>query len=221
MPKKKRLTQKEFERKIQVWTIVITLIVSVIGSLTAITLAYLNRPNTEYIMAHDDQLEVNKLSAQISLLSARYFAAQDQTEKERLNAELDMIAKTEAAIMRKYNPNYQPRWPLVSRTFHSGRYLPLLISLALIMSVGISAHYALARIWKKRYRKQLLDGYIIEAVRRSSWERSTNEIIHYVRGAHPDYKPEDIEDALSVLEAEREIEIHNGRWSLIAENGFI
>ena len=223
MSRGKRITEKDFQRKVQLWTIVVTLIVAVIGSLTAIGVAYLNKPKTEYIMSPDDQLEVNKLSAQINLLAARYFAAPDQTERDKLDAELRVLAETEATIMRRYNPNYQPRWPLrvAVLQWRPGVTLYAALSALLIMTVIISAHYALSHILNKKYRKQLLQTYIIESVRRRhSWEATTSEIKHNIREAHPYYKPEEIENALRELEAAHEIQINGEEWSLISDAGF-
>ncbi len=215
MQKRKRITQKDFQRKIQVWTLLITLIVAVVGSLTAICIAYVNRPNAEYIMSHDDQLEVNKLSAQINLLLERYFATQDQTEKNKLDAELRVLAETEATIMRKYNPNYQPRWPLVLKASYGLRTPVILIALGalIMMSVGMSAHYALKRIWSAKYRKELVDAYVIETIRHNSrrHRETSSDLIHH---ANYKYKPEEIECALRRLEVEREIQNRNGLWFL-------
>jgi hypothetical protein len=224
MFRKKPITQKGFERKIQFWTIAVTLIVAVIGSLTAIGVAYLNRPKTEYIMSPDDQLEVNKLSAQINLLSRRYFAAQDRTEQEKLGSELRVLAETEATIMRRYNPNYRPRWPLPGPEdqFKSRPLMPYIgLTALLMMMVGISAHYALRRILNNKYRKQLLYTYIIDAVRRrNSWGATTSEINDDIREAHPHYKPDEIENALWELDADHKIQINGSQCSLIPSDGF-
>lgn len=216
MSRKKHITQKDFERKVQFWTIAVTLIVAVIGSLTAIGVAYLNKPKTEYIMSPDDQLEVNKLSAQINLLSNRYFAAQGQTEREKLDAELRVLAESEATIMRRYNPNYRPRWPL----HYELRSFPLYAAALVLLMMMVGIFYARRLIWKK-YRKQLLYRYIIDAVRRhNSWGATTSEIKDGIREAHPHYKPEEIESALRELDAKHEIQINGSQCSLIPDDGF-
>ncbi len=218
MPKKKHVPQKAFERKIEVWKTVIPLIVALISSLTLVSIALLNKPKTEYKMSPDDQLEVNRLSALINLLSEKYFEAKDQNEEERLDAELRVLAETEATIMRKYNPNYRSRWPLARWQSRIG-LSAILISLALV-AVGISAYYALKRM-RERRRRELLTGCIIKVMRRDSLGAGTSEIIRRIRDDHPHYRPEDIEDAILWLaDVEHKIEGHSGRWALIAEDVF-
>jgi hypothetical protein len=220
MPKKKRVTRIDSERKLEVWkAVVIPLIVAVLGSLTVIGVAYLNQPKTEYKMSQDDQLEVNKLSAQINLLSEKYFEAKDQTEKERLDTELRVLAETEAAIMRKYNQNYLPRWPLAPRRSFIRQHPALLISLALMLLAGISTHYALKRIWEWKRRRQLLD-CIAGVLRRDSRGVSIDEVIRRIRDDHPTYRPEEIIGTLRSLEAEHKVEMRNGGWALIVEDFF-
>jgi hypothetical protein len=116
-PMKKRLSQKEFDKKLKVWTIVVPLITSVVGSLTAVGVAYISSipkegPKVEYRLASDDAVEVNKLQAQISLLTSKYFQTNDEGEREKLEVQLRALADAEANVMRKYNPNYTPRWPI-------------------------------------------------------------------------------------------------------------
>lgn len=83
------------------------------GSVTTLAVAgYLSSPSkVENRILLEDRIEVNKLSAQINILADKYYKANESVEKQKLDAELRALAQEEAAIMRKYNPNYVPRWP--------------------------------------------------------------------------------------------------------------
>lgn len=111
---KKKISQKEFDKKMKLWSMLIPLIICVISSLTTGVVAYFSGTSrVEYKIPEKDQVEINRLAAQIKLLGERYYQAQDSLEKEKLDAELNVLAEAEANIMRKYIPNYQKRWPII------------------------------------------------------------------------------------------------------------
>ena len=115
MGKKKPLSKQEFDKKIKVWTILVPLITCLTGSATTVGVAaYLAKPSSsQNLISLEDRLEANKLSVEINDLAYRYHKSSDLVEKQRLDTELRTHADEDATIMRKYNPNYVPRWPQV------------------------------------------------------------------------------------------------------------
>jgi hypothetical protein len=117
---KKKLSQKQFDRKIKIWSAIISpILVALIGALTTISVAYISsisRKQTQsaevqYRITEKDSLDIEILSAQIDTLRKRYYITDDPIERDKLNVELTVIAQKEADIYRKYFLGYTPRWP--------------------------------------------------------------------------------------------------------------
>lgn len=110
---KRRISRTEFERKVKIWNVLIPLIIGVITSITTIASVYFStKSKVEYKIPENEQIEVNRLAAQIKVLSNQYYKTNSPAEKESLAAQLQILAEAEASFMRKYNPNYQSRWPV-------------------------------------------------------------------------------------------------------------
>jgi hypothetical protein len=113
--KQKDIKQRDFNRKIQIWTIVVPLITCLFSSMVAVGVATISlNSKSENVIPVKDQVELNGLATQIKLLSGRFFQTSDPVEKERLNAELRVLANAETSIMKKYNPDFESRWPILT-----------------------------------------------------------------------------------------------------------
>jgi hypothetical protein len=113
--KKKDIKHQDFNRKIQIWTIVVPLITCLISSMVAVGVATISlNSKSENVIPVKDQIEINGLATQIKLLSGRFFQTSDPVERERINAELRVLANAETSIMKKYNPDFESRWPIVA-----------------------------------------------------------------------------------------------------------
>jgi uncharacterized membrane protein len=167
--KKKKITQEEFDKKIKLWSLIIVpLIVCLITSLTAIIVAYISQeePEVEYKISEEDQLMVNRLSAQIKVLSERYFQTQDPIEKERLNAELLVLAEAEAKIMRKYNPGYILRWPKAPASH--GLQIPKFVAYILSISFILAVIYGIVKIILFLY--DFIKSRVVDRILRARYE---------------------------------------------------
>ena len=107
--------QNRFEKRIRLWTVIVPLITCVVTSLTAIGIAYfssLTKHEQEVVirMSVRDFLETHRLEKEINVLEGSYFRA-DEDERKRIDIQLRQLAERDAAIMRKYDPDYEPRWP--------------------------------------------------------------------------------------------------------------
>jgi len=130
------------------WSLLVPVIVALIGTSALIITTYIpSKSKTIYKIPEKDQLEINKLSAQIKALEEKYFMTDDPVEKAKLDAELHVLAKAEADIMSKYNSNYEPRWPIIIK--------PGLPSTAISFPIlGFIILYIIARLIVRRILKE-------------------------------------------------------------------
>lgn len=225
MQKRKQSNKIDFEKRIKVWTLIIPLITCSIGSLVTLGIAYLsNRSKIEYKIEEDDQLEANKLAAQINHLCRKFFQTNNQDEKERLNAELNVLAQAEATVMRKYNPNYRPRWPILteplpieSREVARNRIYflhPMLLIAYLLFAVlaSIGAYVLL----KERYQRKQMDVQLLKSIRmhyRLS-DVDLEEIAEMLNSEGVEYSIKEVKESLHRLENEKKVAEREGRWHL-------
>ena len=110
---KKKISQKDFDRKIKIWGLIIPLIVALLGSFTAIYVAYFSaKSKIEYKVSQSDQLIVSTLSKEMQAIIEKYRWTQDVNERRRLELEFSTLSESEANLLRKYIPDYLPRPPL-------------------------------------------------------------------------------------------------------------
>lgn len=119
MVKRRKVSQKEFDRRIKLWTVLVPLIVALISSLTTIWVTfhstYRNMAESKIggMIPAEDLKASKKLTAEIMSLMADYYQAKDPIEKEKLNTKLLELANAEAIIMRRHIEDYQPLWPKI------------------------------------------------------------------------------------------------------------
>jgi superfamily II RNA helicase len=115
--KKKTITKKQFERVVQVCSIVVPLVVAIIGSATSIAAAYIShppapKPEIHYSLSVQDQKDLNELRSQFKQAERELSNTSTPAVKDELDRRLRGIALQEAKIMQKYDPEFQPRYPL-------------------------------------------------------------------------------------------------------------
>src|SRR5438034_837490 len=113
---KKAITKKQFERIVQVSSLVVPLVVAVIGSVASITAAYVSHPappNPEirYSLSLQDRKDLDRLRSEFNQAERELSKASTPEVKDALDRRLRRIALDEAEIMRKYDPEFQPRYP--------------------------------------------------------------------------------------------------------------
>jgi hypothetical protein len=227
MQKRKQVSKKDFEKRIKMWTLLIPLITCFIGSFTTLGVTYLsNRSKIEYKIEENDQLEANKLSAQINHLCRKFFQTNNQDEKERFNVELSVLAEAEATVMRKYNPNYRPRWPIlieplpiegreVIEPLRSPFFLRptfLIINLLFAVLASITAYIFL----RQRYRREQIDVQVLEALQFHYPLAGANleDIADSFDSETTKYSANEVRESLRRLKNKKQVEEYEGRWRL-------
>ena len=114
--KKKAISQKRFDRRLQVGSLVLTLILGVISSLTTIAAAYIShpatpKPETRYSISIEDREELDRLRSEFDQAGRDLATASTPEARKALDRRLRRIALDEAEIMQKYDPEFQPRYP--------------------------------------------------------------------------------------------------------------
>jgi len=121
MPKKtkKKITKRTIDKKFELVKILGPSFLMFLGVL--VTSPYflpvlMNQPQQNATIAKegiswDDQVKLNTLGAEIEVDLGEYMNTTDSLKIRELDAKLTVLANEEAAIMKKYNPNYIPRWP--------------------------------------------------------------------------------------------------------------
>jgi hypothetical protein len=222
MQKRKQSNKKDFEKRIKVWTLLIPLITCFIGSFVTLGITYLsNRSKIEYKIEENDQLEANKLAAQINLLCRKFFQTNNQDERERLNAELNVLAQEEATVMRKYNPNYRPRWPILieplpiepREVVENPRYFLRPIFLIIYLLLTIFASISAYTFLRQRYRRKQMDVQLLEALR-IHHELRDKDIADLLNSEVVEYSIEEVKKSLQRLENEKKVAERDGRWHL-------
>jgi hypothetical protein len=141
---------------LNIWqTVIIPLITLVVTSSASIGVAYISAqppPQPVYKMSPDDQSQDNYLLGQINLNVEKYFQTSDPIEKAKLDGELVGLANQEAGIMRKYNPNYIPRWPILPPSPPPPKIFPWSIAAIVIVILTISSYFISRRILRRHYQ---------------------------------------------------------------------
>ena len=159
---KQTISQKEFDRRIKVWTILSSLVVALLGSATTIAVTVLSsgpktEAQTEYRMSALDQAEVNSVVARMEPLIKQHYESNDEAVRKRLDVELRNLSAAEASIMRKYNPNYHERWPPMPPIMPVVVQRPIIPILAIFVILVFSIPLGLIigrRMVKSRYLVQ-------------------------------------------------------------------
>ena len=225
MQKRKQSNKKDFEKRIKVWTLLIPLITCFIGSFVTLGITYLsNRSKIEYKIEGNDQLEANKLAAQINLLCRKFFQTNDQDERERLNAELNVLAQAEATIMRKYNPNYRPRWPILieplpiepREVLENSRYRQQPTFLIIYLLFTVFASIIAYTLLRQRYRRKQMDVQVLEDLRIHYRLSGANleDITEIFNSEGAEYSTKEVKESLQRLENNKKVEERDGKWHL-------
>tara|TARA_R110001583_G_scaffold118821_1_gene270262 strand:+ start:322 stop:834 length:513 start_codon:yes stop_codon:yes gene_type:complete len=119
--KKVNISQSEFDNMIKVWTLIVTVLVALIGSVTSIAIAY-NPPESQvkqqYSISPDDKLKLSQIRQEYERYLSKYQSsetAKNDTEMEIYFESLVKLSTNEAKIMNKYDQGFQPRFPHVKR----------------------------------------------------------------------------------------------------------
>jgi hypothetical protein len=109
---KRRVSNRVFDRRIKIWSLVVQVIAAIIAGYVALLIAYYpSQLKVENKITMADQIAVNDLSDQIRSALFKYIESSNSNEKETLKNQLNVLSEQEAGIMRKYNPFYRPRSP--------------------------------------------------------------------------------------------------------------
>lgn len=122
---KKRVSRAEFDRKMKIWSLVVPLIVALIGSVQAVSIALLStgsenetRPGPQalpavgviYDMAPADRRELGRIRESFNEAILLYREVGNPSYVE-LDSVLTQLAAEEADIVKKYDPTFFPRYP--------------------------------------------------------------------------------------------------------------
>lgn len=175
--KRKRLSRREYDKRIKVWGIVVPLITAMIGSLTTVGVAWISRAprhdplvnvlSADVTVRFQMQIDSADLS-QLEGIRERFNSAaqqlSDSRRRDQLRSEwhslLVDLADQEARILRKYDPGFQPRYPVPPTI--GGEFpwwLPLIVLLPIVFLVAF-----LALRWGSR--ALILSAYEIEPLQR-------------------------------------------------------
>ena len=147
MKKKKAISQKRFERMVQISGVVVTLLVSIIASATSIVTAYISHPATpkpeiRYSLSVADLKELDRLRLESNQAERDRSTASTVDARAALNRRLRRLALDEAEIMRKYDPKFERRYPAQSMNSKGAPITFYILPLLLLAIVGC---YFLAR----------------------------------------------------------------------------
>jgi hypothetical protein len=120
---KKDIAQEEFDRKLKLLSIIVPVITCIISVIIAPwllmysahsnqTVAVTPSPTPGYQISKEDQLQLQIIQAKFPVALSYYNNKSDPIRSQEANRELTVLANEEAAIMRKYVPDWPPRWPV-------------------------------------------------------------------------------------------------------------
>src|SRR6266704_1826649 len=143
--KKTTISQARFEYIIRITSLVLPLVVGLVTAATSIATAYISHPATpkpeiHYSLSVEDRKELDRLRSEFKQAKRELSTASTPDVKDALDRRLRRIALDEAEIMRKYDPEFEPRYAPPA-PFASGRSL----SGALVLLAAVGSYF-LARL---------------------------------------------------------------------------
>ena len=114
--RKKAISRPEFEYRIRMTSVLIPLVVAVVTAATTLGTAYISRPATpkpeiHYSLSVEDRKELDRLRSEFKQAERELPTASTPEVKDALDRRLRRVALDEAEIMRKYDPEFEPRYP--------------------------------------------------------------------------------------------------------------